>query len=58
MKTNFWVTLVYDKGIIKYYQRGREIDIVLDILLFFKCIGGVISGPSVYNYEEPEQEWT
>jgi hypothetical protein len=33
-------------------------EILPDILKLWKCKDGVLEGPSIENYEEPETEWT
>ena len=41
---------------IKKYEIPKKI--LPDITLLWKCKDGIIDGPSLDNFEEPEVEWT
>ena len=59
---NTYLLLFKDCILCQYYGlelEGRIADVILpEILKLWKCKEGVLEGPSIENYEEPETEWT
>lgn len=60
-KGNTYILRFGNYVLCRYYGvKKNEVPekILPDVMLLWKCKDGIIDGPSLDNYEEPEVEWT